>query len=223
MKTLIFDSSSIITLSLNGLIDILEPIRKYFKGRFLITPSVRQETVGTPLKIRRFELEGLRVSDLIKRGVLEMVQTLQLENETSRVMNLANNLFSAEGSQINLLHEGEASCLALAKTLKNDTLMVIDERTARMLCENPKNLQKLMERKLHMKIERSGEALKMLEAYSTVPIIRSSELAFVAYKKGLIKLPADAQTSIEALLYATKFKGNSISYEEIEEAKRIRI
>jgi len=223
MKSLIFDSSSIITLTLNGLIDVLGPLQKYFKGRFFITPSVKHEAVDTPLRIRRFELEALKVSNLIKKGILEMVQTPELENETRKVMSLANNLFEAEGSKITLLHEGESSCLALSKILKNDTLMVIDERTTRMLCENPKNLQKLMERKLHLKIDRDNNMLKELEIYTSTPIIRSSELILVAYKKGLISLPADAQTAVEALMYATKFKGNSISYGEIEEAKRMKI
>ena len=49
--------------------------------------------------------------------------------------------------------------------------------------------------------------------------IRSSELVYVAYKKGFIKL--NDKRALEALLYATKYKGCAISWEEIEQLKRL--
>ena len=49
--------------------------------------------------------------------------------------------------------------------------------------------------------------------------IRSTELVFVAYKKGIINI--HGKNVLDALLYATKFKGSSISFEEIEELKKV--
>ena len=41
---------------------------------------------------------------------------------------------------------------------------------------------------------------------------------FFAYSKGLIPLPANKRDSIKALLYAAKYKGCSVSNQEIKEA-----
>jgi hypothetical protein len=41
----------------------------------------------------------------------------------------------------------------------------------------------------------------------------------VAYKKGLIRL--QGKKVLEAVLYATKFKGTAISFEEIETLKKL--
>jgi hypothetical protein len=48
-------------------------------------------------------------------------------------------------------------------------------------------------------------------------------MLIVAYKNNLISLPADKETALDALLFATKFKGNSISFKEIDAAKLTRI
>ena len=48
-----------------------------------------------------------------------------------------------------ILDKGEAEVMAVAKMLeekKNEVAMIIDERTARVLCEKPENLQKLLKR-----------------------------------------------------------------------------
>lgn len=57
--------------------------------------------------------------------------------------------------------------------------------------------------------------------FSDFKIIRSSELAYVALKKGFIEFPAKEEKVLDALLYALKFKGCAISGEEIEEIKHL--
>jgi hypothetical protein len=59
-----------------------------------------------------------------------------------------------------------------------------------------------------------------MKIFSKFKFIRSSELVYVAYKKGIINLGNNKKV-LEALLYATKFKGSSISFEEINELKRL--
>jgi len=219
-KALILDSSSIITLALNNLLGVLELLKKSFGGKFLITPKIKEEIIDNPLKQKRFELEALLISTLLKKGVIEVSAPAGLEKEIKNIMGMANNAFIADGETINILHEGESSCFALANLLKEEyqICIAIDERTARLLCENPENLKKIFDSKLHTKvsIDRSKTAY-----FSGLSIIRSAELLFVAYKKGLIDLPASNQQAIDALLYAAKFKGCSISFEEIERAKKI--
>jgi hypothetical protein len=80
-----------------------------------------------------------------------------------------------------------------------------------------------MEMKLHKTVNLNRNALEKLETYTTIRIIRSSEILIVAYKKGIINLPTDRSTAMDALLFATRFKGNSISYKEIDAAKLTRI
>ena len=90
----------------------------------------------------------------------------------------------------------------------------VDERTARMLCEKPENLKRLFEKKFHTKVAMK----KSLTFLNSIKIIRSSELMYFAYKKGLIKLKNNV---LEALLYAVKFKGCSISFSEINKMKKL--
>lgn len=219
-KALIFDSSSIITLSLNNLLSLLVALKRKFKGGFFITPTVKQEVVDTPLNIKRFGLEALMISSMLKNKILEL-PPLDMNNETETIFERANHIFKADDEWIKIMHHGEASCLALYNLLRDrgyKVALVIDERTTRMLCENPRNLQKLLEKKLHRKVITKDENLQSFKDFN---IIRSTELCFVAYKKNLIKLPVSADKAIDALLYAAKYKGCAISSAEIEQAKKL--
>jgi len=221
MKALIFDSSSIITLALNNLLYILKPLKEKFNGKFLITPDVKKELVDVPVETKRFKLEALMISQLIKEGILEISRT-DLKKQIVEVQGNANSAYIADGEEIKILHSGESSCIALAKMLQEeyDVGIVLDERTARMLSEAPENLRKLLEKKLHMKVKMNEENL---EQFADLRIIRSSELCYVAYKKKMITLPADFEDAVEALFYAVKFKGCSISFSEIDKAKKLKI
>lgn len=217
MKNLIFDSSSIVTLSLNNLLDVLRLLKKEFDGRFLITPDVKREIVDRPLEIRKFELEALMISKLINEKVLEVVQNNGLNKKLAEIYENANTSYFTNSENIRLIHYGEASCLALASLLP-DSVIVVDERTMRMLCEKPESLRKLMEVKLHSSIRMNKDKVAL---FSDFKIIRSSELAYVALKKGFIEFPAKEEKVLDALLYALKFKGCAISGEEIEEIKHL--
>jgi len=86
-----------------------------------------------------------------------------------------------------------------------------------MLTEAPQNLEGMMEKKLHTPLEAE---LPLLNSLKNFKFIRSSELLFVAYKKGLIPIKKDKEL-LDALLYGVKFKGTAISSNEIEEMKRL--
>jgi hypothetical protein len=85
-----------------------------------------------------------------------------------------------------------------------------------MIVEKHENLREFLEKKLHVKIRVNHENLKYFKDFK---IVRSTELVYVAYKKGLVKMK-NPQV-LDALLYAMKFKGAAISGEEIEEIKRL--
>ncbi|MCU0642031.1 MAG: hypothetical protein MUF61_00420 [archaeon] len=226
MKALIFDSGALITLSMNGLLEMLIELKKVFGGKFLITRDVKYEIIDRPIGVYRFELEALRVQHLIDIGVLELPESVKVSDEsikkrTKELMNMANHTVQFQGRWVQIVSDGEISCLALSDELEKqgvETMIAIDERTTRVLVEKPTNLREMMSEKMHHQVEFVQDNLEA--TFSKFRIIRSSEIVFVAYKKGLIDLRGGKKV-LEALLYATKFKGSAISHEEIEAIKRL--
>jgi hypothetical protein len=219
-KALIFDSGAIITLALNDLLGILEPLKWAFGGEFYITDPVKMEIVDTPLKTRRFALEAMMIKTVIDKKILKVVSDPEMKKETARILGIANTTYQAENENMRIIHEGEASCLALYNLIEAEKkAVVIDERTTRMLCESPENLHRLFESKLHRKIVAIN---KNFEMFKKIKVIRTSELCWIAYKKRIISLPALPPEAIRALLYAVKYKGCAISINEIEIARRLK-
>ena len=224
-KVLIFDSGSLISLSINGLLEELKKLKKIFNGEFIITKEVKKEVVDNPIKIKMYELEALKIQNLIDEGCLNMpdkigIQDKEITNLMFKLMNFANTMFIGNRNEIQLIQQGETSCLALSKILnekKIKNVLVVDERTTRMLVEKPENLKELLEKKMHTNVKLKESNFKEFNGFK---IIRSTELIYVAYKKGLINLRG--KEVLDALLYALKFKGCAISSEEIEEIKNIK-
>lgn len=222
-KYIIFDSGALINLTQNGLIDIFKELAQAFQGEFLITPEVRYESIEHPLKIKKFEWGALRISHLLEDEIIrtsdELVDDATLNKKTQEVMDNVNNALSSDGKTIHLIERGEAECLALSLLLKQrniDNVIVIDERTARMLCEDPEKLRQLMENKIHTKLKIN---IERLEQFQKTKIIRTPELMYIANKRKI--LDGDKRT-LEAVLYALKFGGCSISYKEVETMKNIK-
>ena len=224
MKVLIFDSGALISIAMAGLIPELKELKKIFKGKFIITREVKSEIIDRPLTIKRFELEAMMLQELIDSGILEMPSSLNVSDaeimeKTEQIMNIANNTFTGKERNIHLIDLGESSCLALSRILtekKIENIVVVDERTTRLLGEKPENLKKYMESKLHFSLNENRANYKFFSGFR---FIRSTELMYVAYKKGIIKIKN--KNLLDALLYALKFKGTAISDDEINEIKRI--
>lgn len=222
MKILIFDSSSLINFTMNGLTNLIEDLRKIFPGKFIITSYVKYETIDRPSTIRKYELGSLQIKKLLDNKTLEMPESINMKDQeikelTRDILNKVNHSYFAQ-EFMHIIDEGEASCLAvslLAEKKGIESVIVIDERTTRMIVENAENLRKLFQSKLHTRVD-----LKANFSYLKNPrFIRSCELVFVAYKKGLVKI--DDDKLLEALLYAAKYKGCAISEDEIKEIERL--
>jgi hypothetical protein len=205
---------------MNGLTDELRNLKKVFDGHFIIPNSVKEEVIDNPLKINRFKLEALVTNSLLEDKTLELPSVLGISDKdilkkSEELMNFANSCFMGGNRTIHILDLGETSCAALSKILTEKgikNLVAVDERTLRILCEKPENLKKLLEKKLHTRIELKKEKIK---DFTGIKIVRSSELIYFANKKDLTKLKG--KKALEAFLYALKSKGCSISYEEIDE------
>ena len=225
MKALIFDSGSLITLSMNCLLSLLKDLKKDFNGKFLITRDVEYEMIEHPINIEKYKLGALRLKNLIAENILEFPESLGVKSEevnrsTTKYLEISNSVFFKDSQPIHLIDKGEASCLALSSLLSEkgvENVIVIDERTTRMLFEKPENLKKLMEQKLHTKIL-SREIKNINKIFS---FIRSSELIYVAFKKGFVK--NKSKEMLDAMLYAARYKGCSISDEEIKEIEKMSL
>ncbi|MEK6910401.1 MAG: hypothetical protein AABW82_01375 [Nanoarchaeota archaeon] len=223
-KALIFDSGTLINLAMNGLLYILPELKKKFPGKFLITKKVKWETVDKPINIQRFELEALRIQELIESGVLEMPEAFEIpekiiEEEAKVLLDQANHYLQANGRWLDIVSEAEITCLALYDECERrgiEPIIAIDERTTRLLAEEPRALEELISRKLHTPAKLVEKDFKIFSKYK---FIRSSELVYVAFKKNLLQIKSPR--ALEAALYATKFKGSSITWEEIKELKRL--
>ena len=223
MKTLILDAGPLINLSMNGLLEIFEKIKSQ-NISIVITSHVYQEVVNRPLNIPRFELGALKIKELIDKKIIQFPEDLginhqELEQETQKLLRIANSAITTNGQNIEVVSIAETSCLALSLLLTKKgilNLIGIDERTTRVLFEKPENLRELMANKLHRKINLNLNEIKNINNFR---FIRSSELVYISYKKGFIKL--NDKRALEALLYAAKYKGCAISWEEIEQLKRL--
>ena len=71
-RAIIFDSGALISLAMNGLLPELKELKKIFKGKFIITNEVKKEIIDKPITIKRFELEALRLKELLDKKVIEM-------------------------------------------------------------------------------------------------------------------------------------------------------
>jgi hypothetical protein len=224
MKIIILDSGTLINLSMNGLLYLVEDLEKNSEVKFVITTQVKYEVVDRPINVPRFELGALRVRDMIDAGVLQIPSSLQVSEQevsslTREFKDIANSSIFAHGKPMTIVSDAEMSCLALSSILTKkgvENLIGIDERTTRLLAEKPENLEKLMSDRFHVRVELQRNKF---DIFSEFRFIRSTELVFVAFKKGLLRL--NGSKALEAALYATKYHGASVSFEEIDALKKL--
>lgn len=220
MRSLCFDTGPIITLALNGLLWIIEPLKSRFKGEFLITHKVKHELVDRPIESKKFKLEALQVLEVIESGSLQLASPSRLSQLTDELMNMANNMYFAKGRPLKLVHPAEIECLAACMILGSEGF-VVDERTTRLLIEKPKKLEKRLKRKLHTHIRVDERVLKSFtKRVSNIKLIRSVELVTIAYELGMMEryiahVPHAKRTLLEALLWGVKLNGCAVSQEEI--------
>jgi len=226
MKIIIFDTGPIITLSVNALLWILYPLKKRFRGKFLITPSVERELIDTPLKGKKYKFEALRVQDMLNEKIFEIIDKKEIQRKAKQLKELANSCFRARGTNLKIVHEAEIESLAAA-VLLNANALVVDERTTRTLIEDPESLEKLLEHKLGKDVVVDKDNLKKFkQEVKDIKVIRSVELVTVAYKMGLLNkyVTADHTVNIKmknillySALWALKLYGCAISGKEIDE------
>ena len=217
MKVLVFDASTIITLALNNLLWVLKPLRKQFKGKFLISKSVEKEIIERPLASKKFKLEAMQVLHVMEQGDLEV--ELKGQEDFVKIEELVNEIYIVRGRGIKIMHSGEIGALVLARNLKAEAL-VVDERTTRMLIEDPMRLAKTFSRKMHTPVKVDQKKLSEFKAWlGKMDVIRSVELGVIAYQMGLFDkyVHVDKKDVLDAVLWAVRLRGCSVSDDEIKE------
>jgi predicted nucleic acid-binding protein len=211
----VFDSSSLISVSQSCLVNVLGSLKEKLGAEFIIPEAVYREAVERPISIKRFELNAIRIKKGVEEGWFS-VKGVKDEQLMGEIDGLANSCFSVRGRPVRLLQLGEVEALALIKELGADAL-VIDERTTRMLIENPKQLKKIMEarRRKNVRVE-ERQAKDFGKMFEGTAIARSIELVALSHEFGLLEqeLPKGRQ-SLEAALFALKYSGCAVSSREI--------
>ncbi len=215
MKGLVFDTSSIISITMNDLLWVLKPLKEAFQGEFYIPDSVKVELVDKALQIKRFKFEAMVIRSSIEAGDLTVYQ----EINTNELLEIANKIYYINNKPIHVLDKAEIEALALAVRL-NALAYVVDERTIRLLLEDHHRLADLLANKLHNRIDIDENNVKRFkEMVPGIPVVRSAELITVAYERGILDKYAGGNKKelIDALLWGLRLRGCAISNEEIDE------
>ena len=228
MKSLIFDSGPIISLSMNNLLWVLKELKKSYDGKFYITMNVKKEIIDNPLNSKKFKFEALQVMKQQEDGVIELFNKLSIKQKVDELLDIANNLYFAHGKNINIVQFAEMEVLSAAIMTGADAI-VVDERTTRLLVENTEKLRKILQRKLHtdIKIDRN-RLIKLRNLVKNIRVIRSVELVLIAYEKGLLdkyipNIDNPKKNLLDGLLWALKLNGCSISDVEINKIISLKI
>lgn len=231
MKCLVFDSSTIISLATNNLLRILRPLREKYGGEFYLPLGVKSEIIDKPLTSKKFKFEAMQILSEVADGTLKLEK--ESLDEAQRIADLANNIFLLHGNYVKVLHSGETSVIVLAKMLGADAI-VVDERTTRLMIENPELVAKIMGDKMHSKVTINWENLEKLKEYlGGMTVLRSIELGIMAYDMGLLKdylKPKAVKIAgiqakrelLDGLLWGLKLRGCSITTGEIDEIMRLK-
>ena len=222
-QAIVCDASSLISLTDSCFVHVVYFLRKKCSGRFIIPPSVERECVEQPMHMRNYALHAIRLKRAIAEGMIDVVGANE-GNGAEELRFAANNLFHSSGTPIRLLHHGEADVLSLALEAGVDNLLM-DERTARMLVEDPESLRQHLERELGRPVSvNDGNMAQFSRATRRLRFFRSSELILLAYEKGYFSDYGDLERdAVEASLYKLKYAGCAIGFGEIDEYVRKHI
>jgi predicted nucleic acid-binding protein len=212
-KTVVADSSSIISLALNCMSSALQEMGV----KLLVTDEIYEEIILRPMGSKRYALESMRIKKLFSDGVISVQNPEPLITE--EIMNLSNSIYHVKNHPLHLIHKGEAAALALLAGIEADAFL-IDERTTRMLIEDPETLRTVLSDQLGRHVDMDHQKLAAFsDILPDISILRSSEVAAVAYEKGILcrNLGNPGKEALMATLYALKFSGCAISWQEINE------
>ena len=222
MKSIVFDTGSLISLTLNDLLWTLEPLKEKYKGSFLIPSRVKYELIDKPLNSKKYKFEAIRVLTYINKKVIQLVEDEKVKEKALMLLDLANHTFKTQNTWLEIVHLAEMEGIACAIEMNSDAF-VVDERTCRTLIEDSKSLANILSHKLHANIIIDNDNLKkFLKEVDGVKMIRSVEIAIIAYEAGILdvylpNIPKPKFNLLESVLWGVKLNGCAVSEREIKD------
>ncbi len=211
-ERLVSDSGPLISLAENCLVWILRGLA----NPVVIPKAVEYEAVIHPLSINKYEFNAMRIRQMIKEREI-IVDEKDIKERTGQIMNLTNNLLFYHNKPIKIIHQGEAEVLALALERGISTVL-IDERTARLMVENVRQVKGYMESRMDVDLRINERNAKQIEElFKDMHVLRSTELVVFAYENGFLDDYGKGLDILEAALYAMKKSGCAVTNNEIEE------
>ncbi len=225
-KALIFDSGPVINFALNNILWLFSKLKKRYNGNFYVTRKVHEELIENPLKSQRFKFEALQILRYFNKKIFQVFPKKSFETQ-QKLFDLFNSIYKIKGNYLQVVHSAEVEAIAAALEINADAI-VIDERTTRLILENPKLMAKIFSKRLHSKITINFDNLKTLQSMTKgIKMIRSIELAVYAYEQGLLdqylttSIKRPNRTLLDAVIWGLKLHGCSITMKEIKEIKEI--
>lgn len=151
-------------------------------------------------------------------GWLELVAPSPVTREyCAKAAQWSNRMFFANSHPLELLQAGELEALAVYKDMSADAL-AIDERTCRMMLEDPMRLRSLISKRHDQKIDADSAAVRAFGDFFGRPVVvRSCDLLALCFEQGLFEDDlVSSKQGVEAALWAVKFAGCAVSGAEID-------
>ncbi len=220
MRTVVIDSSTLITLSMNCLLWTIDKLND--KTEFYITEEVGKESIYNPLNSEKWAFGAIRINKSAVKTMKVFRNSHKLRDGTEKLLELINNTFYAKGRAMKIIHRGEIESVVLAKYLSANVIAT-DEKTMRLLIEAPNQVKNLLESKLHTSIRINNDNFRRMTDYlSGIEVLRSVDLISYCFEKGYLDsfLAGECKGKkklIWSLLWGLKYSGCAISRDEINE------
>lgn len=225
MTVIVVDSSTIISCAMNCILWIFDDLKA--QGvRFIVPAGVKNEVIDTGIKSQRFKFEAIRVLHHFVNGTFETYEG-DLSRETSELLGYSNSSFYIKNQQLKVLQDADVQVAVLAKKIGADAILT-DERTLRLFIENPDSIKNFLQDKFHAAVTVNEDSLHRFSGYmKNIPVMRSVELVVYSFENGIFN-PTIKRCSgikgidcikeiISGLLYALKFSGCAISFDEVND------
>ncbi|MEM4267872.1 MAG: hypothetical protein QXK37_03485 [Candidatus Woesearchaeota archaeon] len=227
MKRVVLDTGPLISLTLNNLVWLLKPLKEKLQGQFCITKSVYKELIEQPLHTRKYRFEALQILPYIADGTILLLKDEKIYTQAEELLANANRCFYSNQNNINIVHLADMEVVSAA-LFADASAVVFDERTSRLLIENPERLRQHLQKKLHTQVKADQKIVAELkQKIGKIKVIRSFELVTVAFETGLLNtLIAEGEEKIvdnlrlallEGALWGIKLSGCSVRSDEIDE------
>lgn len=217
-KYILADAGVLISLTSSCLESVLRFLHERTDLTLIIPPSVEREAVRRPIErqVKKYLFSALRIKNHIEDGIIKVVED-RLDEETKRIMDLANNMYYIRGRPLKLIQYGESEMVALARKL-DIGYVAIDERTMRLLIENPPALKTHIEEEFRINVMTNKKNYDQLgEMLRGIKVFRSSEFVMLAYELGYFdRFHQLKESAFLSALYKVKYAGCAISFEEID-------